>query len=122
MAGFLTAGTPVFEIRDVAGHDSNMLVDDPKRGKALVATLGDKPIVLMRGHGNTVVAGNIRQATFRAIYTEIAAQLQLQAMAIAGGKPVNYLTPEEGEAIGGRSTGGGTNRAWALWESEITGG
>ena len=122
MAGFLTAGTPVFEIREVAGRGSNMLVDDPKRGKALVATLGDKPIVLMRGHGNTVVAGNIRQATFRAIYTEIAAQLQLQAMVIAGGKPVNYLTPEEGDAIGGRSTGGGTNRAWALWESEIADG
>ena len=119
MAGFLAAGAPIFEIRETAGNGTNMLVDCPKRGRALVAALGDKPIVLMRGHGNTVVASNIRQASFRAIYTETAAQLQLQAMLIAGGRPVNYITPEEGEAISGRSTGGGTNRAWALWVADL---
>lgn len=119
MAGFLAAGVPIFEIRDVAGNGSNMLVDTPERGKLLAQVLSNKPVVLMRGHGSTVAASNIRQATFRAIYTEIGARLQLQAMLIAGGTHIEYLTAEEGDAFSNRGRGGGTNRAWDLWTEEV---
>ena len=37
-------------------------------------TLGDGPVALMRGHGNVVVAPDIRRAVHRALYTEINAQ------------------------------------------------
>src|SRR5215510_8200590 len=54
VAGFLAAGVPVFEIRNVAGM-TNMLIANATLGKALAETLGDKAVVLMRGHGNVVV-------------------------------------------------------------------
>lgn len=121
MAGFLAGGVPIFEIRNVAGPGSNMLVNDPQRGQSLAIALGDKPVVLMRGHGNTVVGSDIRRATFRAIYTEIGARLQLQAMLIANGTKVDYLSAEEGDAFSNRGSGGGTNRAWDLWIDELAG-
>ena len=40
MTGFLGEGVPVFEIRDVAGRDTNLLITDGRLGKALARTLG----------------------------------------------------------------------------------
>jgi ribulose-5-phosphate 4-epimerase/fuculose-1-phosphate aldolase len=96
-ASFLSPSAPVFEIREVAGARNNMLVNDPKRGKALAATLGGKNVALMRGHGNVVVAPRLRLAVSRAIETEVNAKLQLQAMLIGG--PINYLSAEEAETL-----------------------
>jgi HCOMODA/2-hydroxy-3-carboxy-muconic semialdehyde decarboxylase len=121
LAGFLATGVPIFEIRGIAGKDSNMLVDTAERARSLAQSLGSAPVVLMRGHGSTVVGANVRQATFRAIYAEISARLQMQAMLIAGTSPIEYLTKEEGAAFGARGTGGGVNRAWALWQEELSG-
>ncbi len=83
---------PLFEIRDTEGPATDLLILTPARGKALAATLKDAPVVLMRGHGSTTVGVSLKQAVFRAIYTEMNARLQLEAMKL--GK-VNYLTPEE---------------------------
>ena len=52
---------------------------------------------MLRGHGNAIVAHNIRLAVSRAIYTEVNAKLQLQAMQLCG--PVTYISREEGEKI-----------------------
>ena len=43
----------------------------------------------MRGHGVTAVGNSIRQAVFRAVYTEINAKLHLEAIKLG---PVIYLT------------------------------
>jgi len=51
---FLAAGAPVWDIRKDFG-ETDMLVRDPARGKSLAQTLGDKPVVLMRGHGDVTV-------------------------------------------------------------------
>jgi ribulose-5-phosphate 4-epimerase/fuculose-1-phosphate aldolase len=96
-ASFLSRGVPVFEIRDVAGPENNMLINDARRGKALAQVLGEKNVALMRGHGNVVVAPRLRLAVSRAIETEVNAKLQLQAMMIGG--PINYLSAEEGETL-----------------------
>jgi hypothetical protein len=53
-AAFIALGVPVFEIREVAGL-TDMLIRDPALGRALAQSIGDKPAVLMRGHGATVV-------------------------------------------------------------------
>jgi len=103
----------VFEIRDVAGSGSDLLIRDNALGAALAASLGTASVVLMRGHGATIVGASIRQAVFRAVYTEINARLQMQAMAL--GK-VTYLTREEADATA-RSVGGQINRAWDLWKN-----
>jgi len=56
-ATFLYGGVPVWEIRDVDNPDAAaLLVRNAPLGKSLAAKLGDRPVALMRGHGN-VVAG-----------------------------------------------------------------
>ena len=55
IASFLAHGCPCFEIRDV-GLTQGLLVTNNKQGAALAKVLGDKPVALMRGHGNLVVA------------------------------------------------------------------
>jgi ribulose-5-phosphate 4-epimerase/fuculose-1-phosphate aldolase len=111
MCGFLGAATPVFEIRDVAGPGSDLLIRDSRLGAALAESLGQSAAVLMRGHGSTVVGGTLRQAVFRAVYTEVGARLQSEAMRLG---PVTYLTEEEGEATA-RTNDAQIDRTWLLW-------
>ena len=120
-AGFLAAGVPVFEIRKYGGM-TNLLVSNPAFGRALAATLGDKSVALMRGHGNVVVAPNVQAVVFRAIYTEINARLQLQAIGLGG--PITYLEKEEGEKIdslnsSSKNPGVGVTRSWDLWKRQL---
>jgi HCOMODA/2-hydroxy-3-carboxy-muconic semialdehyde decarboxylase len=112
MCGFLSEkGTPIFEIRDFAGPGSDLLITSGKLGAALADTLSDGPAVLMRGHGSTVVGSTLRQAVFRAVYTEVGARLQMDAMRLG---PVTYLTEEE--TIGTTKTiSTQYDRSWLLW-------
>lgn len=109
--GFLAGGTPVYEIRDSIGAASDLLVRNRRLGVDLARRLGNAPVVLMRGHGVTVVGDNLRQAVYRAVYTETNARLQAQAMQLG---PVTYLTDEEGEA-GARTNDGQLDRVWGHW-------
>jgi HCOMODA/2-hydroxy-3-carboxy-muconic semialdehyde decarboxylase len=111
MCGFLGAGTPVFEIRDFAGAGSDLLISDNRLGAALAQSLGQGPAVLMRGHGSTVVGSTLRQAVFRAVYTEVGARLQTEAMRLG---PVTYLTEEEAIATT-KTNNTQIDRAWFLW-------
>jgi ribulose-5-phosphate 4-epimerase/fuculose-1-phosphate aldolase len=120
LAGFLGAGVPVFEIREAGGPATDMLVRDPALGAALARTLGDAPVALMRGHGNVVVGGSIREAVFRAIYTEVNARLASEALRLGGGRVV-FLNPDEAAAAAA------TNRAqigrpWELWKEQALAG
>ena len=114
-AAFLGAGVPVWEIRKDFG-ETDMLVRDIARGKSLADTLGDKSVVLMRGHGDVTVGPSVKVAVFRAYYTDVNAKLQSQAVALGG--EVNYLTPEEGakaDAINFVVL----DRVWNLWKMRI---
>jgi ribulose-5-phosphate 4-epimerase/fuculose-1-phosphate aldolase len=91
-AGFLPPETPLFEIRDVNTPEKRhgMLVLNAQLGDALAKTLGANPVVLMRGHGDTVVGRSVRDATVRTIYTHIDAQAQGAALALSPNiKPLN---------------------------------
>jgi HCOMODA/2-hydroxy-3-carboxy-muconic semialdehyde decarboxylase len=77
---------PVFEIRDADGEDNKMLVNNPKTGDALAKVLGQRSVVLMRGHGMTVVGGSIQEAVFRGVYTKVNAQVELETLRL--GQPV----------------------------------
>jgi ribulose-5-phosphate 4-epimerase/fuculose-1-phosphate aldolase len=117
MGGFIGKGAPVFEIREAGGPATDMLVRTPELGVALAKSLGPHPIVLMRGHGSTVVGFSIRQAVYRAIYAESNARLQAEALRL--GTPV-YLTPEE--AVGAaRANDQNMDRAWNLWKRSADG-
>ena len=114
MSGFLGTGVPIFEIRDTAG-DTDMLVRNPALGAALALRLDDKSAALMRGHGSVAVGISLPQAVYRAIYLEVNARLQSEAMKLG---TINFLTPEEA-----RLAAAGNDlhvlRPWALWKYEI---
>jgi HCOMODA/2-hydroxy-3-carboxy-muconic semialdehyde decarboxylase len=114
MGSFLGVDTPVFEIREVAGDASDLLIRDNALGRALAHSLGDAPAVLMRGHGVTVVGSSLREAVFRAVYTEFNARIQGSALALG---PVVYLTA--GEAAASAATNASQiERAWNVWKSQ----
>lgn len=118
MSGFIGDGAPIFEIRDTAGPTNDMLVRTPELGAALARSLGGNNIVLMRGHGSTVIGFNLRQAVYRAVYAELNAKLQSEALRL--GEPI-YLT--SGEAVeAAKANDGQQNRAWDLWKREVQGG
>lgn len=118
-AGFLAPDVPVFEMRKVAGSRS-LLVTDAAVGKALAETLGNRPVALMRGHGNVVVGSNVQRVVARGIYTEVNARLLWQAITLGG--PIVYIDAEEakaGEVNRDRNEAGhGTDRIWQMWVEE----
>jgi ribulose-5-phosphate 4-epimerase/fuculose-1-phosphate aldolase len=114
-AAFLWPGVPVWEIRD-AGGVTDLLVRNGALGKSLAATLGDKPVALMRGHGDVVVGRNVREATVRAIYTEVDARELAIALSLGG--PINYISAEEG-AFKDKQTNDEA-RTWDLWKERVT--
>jgi HCOMODA/2-hydroxy-3-carboxy-muconic semialdehyde decarboxylase len=92
-----------------------MLVSNPALGKSLAQTLGDKPVVLMRGpwrrdHRAVGQDGGVPY------YTDVNAKLQSQAMALGG--EATYLTPGEGEK-GDKINFVMIDRIWNLWRMRV---
>jgi ribulose-5-phosphate 4-epimerase/fuculose-1-phosphate aldolase len=116
MSSFLGAGVPIFEIREAGGPATDMLIRDPELGAAVARKLGGSAVVLLRGHGNVVVGDSIEQVVFRAIYTEINAKLQAEALRLGEGQ-VTFLNAEEAAratATNNRVLG----RPWELWKQQ----
>ena len=113
---FLAAGVPVWDIAKDFGV-TNMLVADNAKGKSLAAALGDKSVVLMRGHGDVTVGPNVRIAVFRAYYTDVNARLQAQAIGLGG--EITYLSPEEG-AKADQVNSAVLDRVWNLWKQKVS--
>jgi ribulose-5-phosphate 4-epimerase/fuculose-1-phosphate aldolase len=114
IAGFLYPAAPVFEIRHLAGDHSDMLISDAAVGADLARTLGDSAVVLMRGHGSTAVGRNVPEAVFRAIYTEVAAKAQAEAVKLGA---VVFLTAEEARSTTATNATQ-ISRAWKYWCAE----
>jgi HCOMODA/2-hydroxy-3-carboxy-muconic semialdehyde decarboxylase len=112
---FLAAGVPVWDIAQEFGA-TDMLVRNSEIGKSLAQALGDKAVVLMRGHGDVAVGPSVKAAVYRAYYTDVDARLQAQAIAL--GTEITYLTAEEG------AKADATNlmvidRIWNLWKQRV---
>lgn len=116
MCGFLRKEAPLFEIRECVGDGSNLLINDSRLGAALAASLGEEPLVLMRGHGITVAGANVRQAVFRSIYAELNAKIQMQAMALS--PDVVYLSQAETDNANA-TIDSQLDRAWNLWKQQV---
>jgi ribulose-5-phosphate 4-epimerase/fuculose-1-phosphate aldolase len=112
MSSFMGLDVPVFEIRDVAGPGSNLLVGAPDLGAALAKVLAGNTVVLMRGHGSVTVGTSIPQVVFRAYYAEMNARLQAEAIKLG---TVTYLTREEA-AASARTNDALVARPWELWK------
>ncbi len=90
---------PIWDTQPKFG-DTNMLVSDMAMGRDLAKALGNRPTALMRGHGCVVAQAGIREAVSTAVYLNLNAQLQMQAMAL--GKITFLSTGEIDKVNGGR--------------------
>jgi ribulose-5-phosphate 4-epimerase/fuculose-1-phosphate aldolase len=95
--------------------DTDLLVKTLPLGAALARELGDKSIVLMRGHGSVAVGRSVREAVYRAVYTEANAKLQANAMRMS--ERITYLTAGE-SALMDSYMKPDVRRPWELWERE----
>lgn len=110
MCGFLAEGVSVFDIRSEFGV-TNMLVTSHEVGQSLAASLGSRAMVLMRGHGATVVGSSVKEAVFRSVYATINAQLQPIAMQL--GQP-RFLHPGEAK-LADELHRAVVHRPWEYW-------
>ena len=119
---FLVDGCPIYNSRLVP-ESTSPLVNSPATGKALAKVLGASAIVLMRGHGDTVVGPDIRDTVSRAIYAERNAQLYLQALSL--GKPIEFMGEKEMRGMASpdvrqsRGSSHGVDRVWRMWVDEV---
>ena len=116
MSGFIRRNTPIYEIRKDEGDSSDLLIRSIELGLSLARALADHALVLMRGHGMTVVGDSLPQAVFRSIYTEANARIQLSAAQL--GSP-EFLTAEEAAAADNANQGQ-IGRAWDFWTLRAT--
>ena len=116
-AGFLPPETPLFEVRDVNHNQQNrgMLVLNADLGHALAGRLGSNPVVLMRGHGDTVVGSSVREATVRAIYTHIDAQAQSAALALSP----NIMVLDAAELASDAAENFDADRPWQNYKQRL---
>jgi len=109
IASFLVKQVPIWEIRDV-GITQGLLVTNNAQGCSLAKTLGDGPVALLRGHGNIVVAPDVRRAVHRALYTEVNARQLVTALSFK--RPIKFIAPDESQDPKR------LDDAWEVWKLE----
>ena len=102
---------PSWDSHDKFG-DTALLVENVAMGRDLAKAMGSGRTILMRGHGATVVAPNVRHCVFISVYLEVNAKLQMQAMAMGD---IKFLTAGEVDKIIERTGPYTINRAWENW-------
>ena len=101
---------PIWDIADSFG-ETDLLVSNIEQARDMARTLGPHRLVLMRGHGCTVAADTVHAAVTTAIFANLNARLQAQAMQMG---PIRYLSPGELARAGKLSTRAtvGGDRTW----------
>ena len=111
MAGFVGQAVPVYEIRETGGDSTDLLVSNNDLGRALAEKFDASDIVLMRGHGSTVVGDSLQRTVYRAIYAELNARYLLDATKL--GEVVALTEGECRAAVA--SIEAQVQRPWDLW-------
>lgn len=127
---------PNFDIAEfyTASDVRDLLIRNQRLGEQLAKSFafddeGPKhPVVLMRGHGLTIVGNSIKQSVFRAIYTAENAKVQTIAMSLQAAASsrqaepnvttMRYLDDTELSATA-EMTDWSSQRPWMLWIKEI---
>jgi L-ribulose-5-phosphate 4-epimerase len=101
----------------VAEFDRIGLIRTRELGDQLADRLGSRVAVMMRGHGITTVAADLRTATIAACFLEESAALQLRMLAAAGGQQarIRAYTAEEAERVRDQLSPGIVERAWEYY-------
>jgi ribulose-5-phosphate 4-epimerase/fuculose-1-phosphate aldolase len=109
-------GVPVF--------DKVGLIRSRALGDEVAATLGGRRAMLLRGHGANVAERNVRLAALKAVFLEEAAEIQLKALAAAGGRAeaLRPYTADELALVQGQIDSDGPNRrAWEYYSALVEG-
>ena len=102
---------PTWDSRASFG-DTNLLVTNTEMATELAAALGDRPVILMRGHGCVVAGMSLREVVFNSIYLQLNADLQMKASGLGD---ITFLSEGEVAAVL-RTRGSFTfERAWEFW-------
>ncbi|KAF4219351.1 hypothetical protein CNMCM5878_003270 [Aspergillus fumigatiaffinis] len=133
MAGFIGNRVPVFDVAEFYCEEDvrDLLIRNQRLGKYLSACFEGSEnsyhsVVLMRGHGFTVIGGGIEECVFRAIYTAENARVQTASLTLqlaAGTAPLKnsedlyYLQDSELLATT-QMTRWSVMRPWKLWAHE----
>lgn len=113
-----------------------MLVNSLKFGSKLASTFSssnpESPVpghnvVLMANHGFTTLGTSIKQAVYRAVYTQVNASVQTNALIIrAAAVTLRHNTYGEMTHLGAAARAGSAamndatqDRPWALWVEEV---
>ena len=101
----------------VAEYDRVGLIRSRELGDLLAQRLGAGIAVMMRGHGITTAASDVRTATIAACFLEESSALQLRMLAAAGGDAgrIRVFTAEEAERVSDQLTPGIVERAWEYY-------
>jgi ribulose-5-phosphate 4-epimerase/fuculose-1-phosphate aldolase len=101
----------------VAEYDRIGLIRSRELGDLLAQRLGDNLAVMMRGHGITTAAADVRTATIAAIFLEESAALQLRMLAAAGGDAarIRDYTGEEAQRVADQLGPPIVQRAWEYY-------
>src|SRR5262249_33693599 len=102
---------PIWDSRTRFG-DTNLLVTNMDMARDLAASLGHRPVALMRGHGCVVAGVSLREVVFNSIYLELNAELQTKAHALG---EITFLTEGEVRAILSTRSSFTIERAWERW-------
>lgn len=117
VGGIIGGPVPVWDIAEVVGPASNLLVTNLQVGRALARKMGSSTAVLMRGHGAAIAGGSIRQATVAAVM--LNAQARMLQSAIALGGTVRSLSPgeiaETAKIFSDETPGDAVGRTWEYW-------
>jgi len=120
---------PVMHLGAVIGHkvpmwdqydefgDTNLLLVKPEEGASLARALGYAPLVLMKGHGATVVGSTMQELVFRAIYSCRNAEYQMMAKLLGGVTPLRPGEVEKAAQINAMPTA--TFRTWEYWQVRL---
>lgn len=107
---------PMWDQHDDFGA-TNLLLVEPEEGASLARSLGQAPLVLMKGHGATVVGGTIQELVFRAIYSCRNAEFQFMAKMLGNVSPLRPGEVDKASQINAMPTA--TFRTWEYWSARL---
>ncbi|HTS20455.1 MAG TPA: class II aldolase/adducin family protein [Casimicrobiaceae bacterium] len=101
----------------IAEYERIGLIRSRQLGEELAQALGSGLAVMMRGHGITTAAADLRTATVAACFLEESAALQLRMLAAAGGDAarVRSFTREQAERLNDQLSEPIVARAWEYY-------
>ena len=86
---------PIWDIREHFG-ETDMLVRTMEQARNMTVAMGSNSYLLMRGHGAVIAGRSLKEAVMIAVYLQVNAQVQTEAMKM--GDPT-YLSAKEIELL-----------------------